>query len=414
MSSITKDPEDRSPYFLACFTAYIGKARRQLKKSTATTDRKLAQRIADELEEAALGRLTPDGVQSFLAGVADQRAQRAAHCAFDDVLRKTTGTGLGSKTARGYITEWLERNRGTLAATTWDKYQRTAEQLYAALGGKADADMGALRQDDLALFRNTEAKRVSKSTANHELKIVRVFFAAAERDGVVPRNVARLVRKERDSKADRMRRAFTLPELKRVLAKCDDEWRSLVLFGLYTGARFGDLAAMTWQAVDLEKCCLNYVSRKTGRAVSLPIAAPLAAHIENLPAGDDPKAPLHPSAFAIHAAQGRVGTLSNQFAEILADAGLRPARDHSAKEDGPGRGGKRAASDVSFHALRHTAVSLLKNAGVGEAVARDIVGHNSAAVSRSYTHIEHEAKRRALATMPDLGVVADTRTEKKR
>lgn len=414
MSSITKDPKDRSPYFLACFTAYVGQTRRQLKKSTATKDRKLAQRIADELEEAAQGRLTPEGVQSFLAGIADRRAQRAAYCAFDDVLRKTTGAGLGSKTARGYITEWLERNKGTLAATTWDKYQRTAEQLYAALGGKADADMGALRQDDVALFRNTEAKRVSKSTANQALKIVRVFFAAAERDGVVPRNVARLVRKERDSKADRMRRAFTLPELKRVLAKCDDEWRSLVLFGLYTGARLGDLAAMTWQAVDLEKRCLNYVSRKTGRPVSLPLAAPLAAHIESLPAGDDPKAPLHPRAFAILEKQGRVGMLSRQFAAILADAGLAPVRTHKAQEDGPGRGGKRVASDVSFHALRHTAVSLLKNAGVSDAVARDIVGHESEAVSRLYTHIEDDAKRRALATLPDLGVVEDTRAEKKR
>lgn len=412
MSSITKDPKDRSPYFLACFTAYVGQARRQLKKSTATTDRKLAQRIADELEEAAQGRLTPEGIQSFLVGVADRRAQRAAHCAFDDVLRKTTGTGLGSKTARGYITEWLERNRGTLAATTWEKYQRTAEQLYAALGDKADADMGALRQDDVAQFRNAEAKRVSKSTANHALKIVRVFFAAAERDGVVPRNVARLVRKERDSSAERARRAFTLPELKRILAKCDDEWHSLVLFGLYTGARMGDLAAMTWQAVDLQNRSLNYVSRKTNRPVSLPLAAPLAAHVESLPAGDDPKAPLHPRAFAILEKQGRVGMLSRQFAAILADAGLAPARTHKAQVDGPGRGGRRAASDVSFHALRHTAVSLLKNAGVSDAVARDIVGHESEAVSRLYTHIEDDAKRRALATLPDL-TAADDRTGKK-
>ncbi len=105
MSSITKDSEGRSPYFLACFTAYVGQARRQWKLSTATQDRRLAQRIAEELEEAAQGRLTPEGVQSFLAGVADRKAQRIARCAFDAVLRRTTGAGLGSKTARGYITE---------------------------------------------------------------------------------------------------------------------------------------------------------------------------------------------------------------------------------------------------------------------------------------------------------------------
>jgi integrase len=413
MSSVARDPLDRSPYFVACITAYVGQARCQLKKSTGTKDRKLAQRIADQLEEAAQGRMLQDDVKSFLAGIVDRRAQRSAHKAFDDLFRKTTGQGLGSKTARGYISEWLERNRGTLATTTWDKYQMTAKQLFTALGGKADLDMAALRQEDLAQFRNREAKRVSKSTANHSLKIVRVFFAAAERDGVVLRNVARLVRKERDSKGEQARRAFTLPELKRILDKCDDEWRSLVLFALYTGARFGDVAAMTWQAVDLEKGCIHYTSRKTGRHVSIPIAAPLAAHIETLPAGDDPKAPLHPRAFAILAKHGRVGMLSRQFTEILADAGLAAERTHEAKKDGPGRSGRRAASDVSFHALRHTAVSLLKNAGVSDAVARDIVGHESAAVSRLYTHIDHEAKRKALATLPALVERADSDRKKK-
>lgn len=412
MSSITEDSKNRSPYWIACFTAFVGNDRRQLKKSTATRDRKLAQRIADELEEAAQGRRTQESVQTFLAGVADLRAQRAARHSFDAVLRKTTGAGLDSKTARGYITEWLERNEGTMAKTTLSKYEWTAKQLFASLGGKADGDMAALRQDDVARFRNSEAKRVSKSTANQALKLVRVFFAAAECDGVVPRNVARLVRLGRDGSAGHARRPFTLPELKRVLAKCDDEWRSLVLFGLYTGARLGDLAAMTWQAVDLQSRTLNYVSRKTKRPVDLPIAGPLAAHIESMSAGDDPKAPLHPRAFAILKKQERVGTLSNQFAEILADAGLRTAPDHKAQADGPGRGGKRAASDVSFHAIRHTAVSLLKNAGVSDAVARDIVGHESEAVSRLYTHIEDAAKRRALAKLPDL-TAADERTRKK-
>jgi integrase len=413
MASITKDSQDRSPFYTACFTAYVGQARLQLKKSTATSDRKLAQRIADELEEAAQGRRTSDEVKGFLDGIkTDLRAQRAARKAFDDVLRKTTGTGLETRTTRGYIDEWLERNQGTLAATTLAKYRSTAEQLYASLGGRADMDMATLRVEDVAAFRNAEAKRVSKSTANQALKIARVFFASAERDGVVPRNVARLVRKERDSRAEKVaRRAFTLPELKRILAKCDDEWRSLVLFGFYTGARLGDLAAMTWQTVDLGTETLHFSSRKTGRAISLPMPKPLAEHVAGLPAGDDPKAPLHPRAFAILAKHGRVGMLSNHFYEILAEAGLVKARTHTASGEGiaPGRSGRRAASEISFHALRHTAVSLLKNAGVSDAVARDIVGHESEAVSRQYTHIEDKTKLEALNKLPVIGETGPTK-----
>ena len=46
---------------------------------------------------------------------------------------------------------------------------------------------------------------------------------------------------------------------------------------------------------------------------------------------------------------------------------------------------------------------LLKNAGVSEAVARDIVGHDSAAVSRLYTHIDDKSKREAVNKLPAIG-----------
>ena len=58
MASIWKDP--RSPYWIACFTVYIGAHAKQLKRTTSTADRKLAQRIADELDEAGSGRRSAD------------------------------------------------------------------------------------------------------------------------------------------------------------------------------------------------------------------------------------------------------------------------------------------------------------------------------------------------------------------
>ena len=38
-------------------------------------------------------------------------------------------------------------------------------------------------------------------------------------------------------------------------------------------------------------------------------------------------------------------------------------------------------------ALRHSAVTMLKASGVSDVLAREIVGHESAAVSRHYTHL---------------------------
>ena len=100
---------------------------------------------------------------------------------------------------------------------------------------------------------------------------MRVIFAAAETDGVISRNEARLVKKLNvGPEAGNKRRAFTLQELQKLLSVCDEEWRSLVLFGFYTGARLGDLADLTWQNLDLESGELRVLAQDQ-RAVSLPI-----------------------------------------------------------------------------------------------------------------------------------------------
>ena len=46
--------------------------------------------------------------------------------------------------------------------------------------------------------------------------------------------------------------------------------------------------------------------------------------------------------------------------------------------------------------------NLLKSAGVSESVTRDIIGHESATISRHYTHVEESAKRAAIEKLPDL------------
>ena len=88
--------------------------------------------------------------------------------------------------------------------------------------------------------------------------------------------------KTRDKSA---RRAFTLSEIKRILKACGDgaEWRGLVLFGLYLGQRVGDLARLTWRAVNLESGEIAFTTRKTGRRIVLPLVQPLADYLASLP-----------------------------------------------------------------------------------------------------------------------------------
>jgi len=67
-----------------------------------------------------------------------------------------------------------------------------------------------------------------------------------------------------------------------------------------------------------------------------------------------------------------------------------------------GRGGRRNVSELSFHSLRHTAVSLLKDAGIPQAVVQELVGHDSVQMSQQYTHVGIEALQKAAAALPEI------------
>ena len=199
------------------------------------------------------------------------------------------------------------------------------------------------------------------------------------------------------------RRPFTLPELKRILEAADVEWRGMILFGIYTGQRLGDIAGLTWQNVDLARQELRLVTAKTKRRQILPLAAPLLHYAESLPSSDAPDAPIFPRAHAMLTRTGRAGSLSNQFYEVLTAAGLASKKTHHAKAgETKGRSARRDLNVLSFHSLRHTATTLLKAAGVSDAVAMEFIGHDTKSISQNYTHIETATLRAAAAKLPDV------------
>jgi len=228
-----------------------------------------------------------------------------------------------------------------------------------------------------------------------------MLFKAAKRDGFVSENPVEFVEplKSRDND-EAGRRPLTIPEIRAVLAVADPEWQSLIKFGLYTGQRLGDLARLTFANIDLDQDVIRLVTGKTGKRLAIPIARPLRGHLESLSWPDDPKAPIHPRAFQIISDTGRVVSLSNAFVELLAQTGLREIRNHQGR--GIGREAKRERPQVSFHSLRHSAVSILKAAGIPHATVQELIGHESEAVSRHYTHVDEKALKKAAKAFPKL------------
>ena len=59
---------------------------------------------------------------------------------------------------------------------------------------------------------------------------------------------------------------------------------------------------------------------------------------------------------------------------------------------------------LSFHALRHTAVTLLKEAGIPAATVMELVGHDSKEMSQHYTHVGRDSLTQAAEAFPVLMV----------
>jgi integrase len=98
--------------------------------------------------------------------------------------------------------------------------------------------------------------------------------------------------------------------------------------------------------------------------------------------------------------QHKTGNLSNQFAYLLAAAGLREKKNH--KNTGKGRGSRRDVEPLSFHSLRRTATTILHEAGVPAAVAQALIGHDSEAMHELYVSVGSEALQKAAAALPEI------------
>ena len=64
--------------------------------------------------------------------------------------------------------------------------------------------------------------------------------------------------------------------------------------------------------------------------------------------------------------------------------------------------GVRKVTSAGFHSLRHSAVSLLREAGAPLSVTMAIVGHSSLAMHDTYTHAGEAALKSAVAAMPSV------------
>ena len=381
MASLFKRPGSKK--WVAAFTDINGK---RWQRSTKMTDKKLAQKQADEWESEAR----------------NQRTLLQIRRVSSEIRKEITGRGLEQESVRSVKARWINLKRAETSETTADFYDNALTRFLDHLGTRADRDLQDITRADAEAFRDFLLKKeLAAKTINHSLKVLKMFFRFVRQEELVADDPTEFVKGVRADSEGKKRRPFSIPEIRAVLAVAGEEWQSLIKFGLFTGQRLADLASLTWRNLDLVAMEMRLVQRKTKKRIILPLAGPLSEHVLALNAPDDPEVPVHPLAFGTLMRQGKVGGLSNQFASILAEAGLREARPHR-KTHGRGRGAGSSVEPLSFHSLRHSSVSFLKEAGVPAAVVMQLVGHESEVMSQHYTTVGAEALTAAVEKFPSL------------
>jgi integrase len=382
MASLRRFPGSR--YWFACF---IGPDGRRCQRSTKETDKGRAQKIADRYAEAArLGRM---GL------LADRQARKV----IADIYQISNRAVLRDETIRGYFNGWLERKERETTHATFRRYSGIVAEFLKWLGSRADLGLAHLSSAEVGKFRDALAKKYSPVSVNVARACIRAALYDAFRDGLVDVNeAARVPKLDEQTKGRQKRRAFTEDELRRILAVTDNEWRGMVLVGAYGGLRLGDVSLLCWQNVDLANRELRFTSEKTGREMVIPVAAPLYAYFLEIAKNDEPHSPLFPRAFELRSR--KKSGLSNKFYRLMTRAGVVEPRTN--KKKGAGRNTRRQSGGLGFHCLRHYCTTALKASGASDVIAREIIGHESAAVSRTYSHIDAATLRAAIDKLPNL------------
>ena len=383
MAFVFKNPNTSN--WLAGFRDATGRRRTRSTGLPATErNKRKAEGIADEYEAAGRHKRTAQQVRRTICSL----------------HRELTGEDMPVITLRLQVEQWLRSKKTSVASKTVEFYTGACGKFFSYLGEKADKEIGEITREDVEAFRDDLAERLAPKTVNHHVKVLRMLFRDARDRALLvddPTEFAKTVK----SRKVLERRPFTMDEIRTVLKHCEAEWRSMVLFGLYTGQRLGDIARFKWKNVDLAKKNISLVTSKTDKPLTIPLPPDLHNHLLSLPSPISDEQPIHPEAFAIVTEQhGKTGHLSNRFGVILAKAGLRKVTTH--KTTGKGRSAKRETNGLSFHSLRRSTATYLHEAGVPQSVAMALIGHDSADIHSIYVNVGEEAMRSAAQKLPAL------------
>jgi integrase len=338
------------------------------------------------------------------------QAQEAARKWFGELARRDRGeVRTGPYTVRACLDEyliWLDGHRktggdarhrvnthimpklgeiqcGRLTTAEIQKWLRDLAASPARLRSKKDAKRPNVRE---LIKGDAESIRRRRASANRTLTVLKAALNRAWREGKISTDEAwRRVEPFEEADAARVR-YLTIVEAKRLLNACDSEFRCLAQAALVTGARYGELMALSASDFNPDSGTIHVRTSKSGMGRHIVLNDEGAALFMSLAAGKPGDALLLAKD---DGSAWRKSHQSRPMAEACKRAHIRPA--------------------ASFHIMRHTWASLAVMAGAPLMVVARNLGHSDTRmVERHYGHLAPSYIADAIrAAAPKFGITPD-------
>ena len=274
--------------------------------------------------------------------------------------------------------------------------------------------MKDVKEEDAKAFSRNLLSRFTANTHNKYIVLFTHIFQVLERPAQIESNPFELVRKvpSRKMKAQmNSRRELTVEEMRTVISKATGELRTLFVLGMYTGLRLGDCATLRWSEIDLSRQLIIRKPLKTrnttGIKVKIGIPKPLHRVLEEHEPCLSKRRGFVLADMAVDYQRQKGAALTKIIQEHFCECGIETQRHGTGKMIDPETGkkistGVRAITEVGFHSLRHTYVSLHAEAGTPQSVIRDLVGHGNVAMTEHYEHISDATVIRCAEHLPSI------------
>ena len=339
----------------------------------------------------------------------------------EDFFRSLTGQEIQRIPLRSGAEKFLEKAKGSTQPGTFVRYRLVVNSLLDYLHATPTVpSLNAVKGETVQQFLNDVRARTSATTANFYRKVLNELFAHAVLNKKITSNPVKGIGTFKSSKEEIEigRRPFELSEIRAAYdAAPNNFWRFAIVFGLYTGLRLGNVVTLRWRDVDLAHGLIKVVDIKSPDKLQIPIVSPfllnMLAELRRRATKAKPEDFLFPDYARLYLSKSKDGEnnaadLSREFRGIMVKAKLLADYDHkdgearSHRRGDTGRSVRRHVSPLSFHSLRHNFITMLKERGASQMVARELVGHDSNAVNDLYTHTSAEIIRRSLKRLPEV------------